>query len=334
MRLTSRGCGCFLKMLLCFICIASPILLPAQSVNWTAPGNSWTYSGLGWVDSNRPHELYVDRDTLIDGLAATILEQRRDEYYAAYQFEAFSSDAIIVRQEGDRFYQYLDTGFQLLYDFGLSAGDTISIYVPIALRNQNPDITHALYRVDSVGMTTVDNRELKGQFWRVISSPSFNDGSLSEGWRYELLGTVDGYLLPYGGFFCDGNCPRFLRCFSSPGGDGGASLTYEDPNFPFPCDTVISSLREPDISHLVRIGPNPLRAGHSLNVRLDATLAADEARVMLIDAAGRQIASRITHRSNGLSLRLPTHAQAGLYILVLQLPAGRATLRLVVLPPG
>jgi hypothetical protein len=325
-----------MKSVILTLLLGATSFLPAQSVSWTAPGNAWTYSGTGWVQANRPHQLYVDRDTVIDGLNATILEQRSDDPYSAYNFDAFPypHDTIIVRQEGDKFYQYLDTAFRVLYDFSLKLGDTVSIYVPVALRNQNPDIAFAVYLVDSVETITVDGRELRGQYWREISSPSYISGSLAGGWRYELLGTVWSYLLPYGGFFCDGSCPIFLRCFSSPGGDGGAGLTYEDPNFPFPCDTVISSLREPDISHLVRIGPNPLRAGRSLDVRLDATLAAEEARIMLIDAAGRQIAAPITRRSDGLTLHLPAHAPSGLYTLVLQLPKGRAALRLVVLPPA
>jgi hypothetical protein len=286
------------------------------------------------VNADRPHQLYFAGDTVVDGVDAKVMLQRLDGDYVGYRYDAFPFDTILVRQEGEKFYQYLDTAFRVLYDFSLELGDTISVYVPEDLRNQNPDISHALYRIDSVETITVDGQELKGQFWTWVSTPSFVDGALAEGWRYELLGTINGYLLPYGGFFCDGRCPRFLRCFSSPGGDGGAGLTYADPNFPFPCDTVISSTREPDIGHLIRLGPNPVAAGQTLTVTLDESLSGQEVSVLLVDATGRRVAIRPTLGVATLQLEVPATAPAGLYTLILQTPEGRAALRLIVVPSG
>ena len=316
-----------LLFVLIFICFSAR--LSGQSVDWLNPDNTWTYSGITFRGTDAPHRLTVDRDTLIDGLSASIIEQQEGNNYASYDFEGFHT--IILRQEGDTLYQYIDTAFRILYDFSLDLGDTTRRYVPRVLRNRDEDDAFITYRVDSVATLAVGARDLKGYHLTEIDLPQDVDGSLIGGWNYELLGNPRSYLLPYGYFYCDGGCPRFLRCFSS-GGDGGNSFFYRTVDFP--CDSLINSTREPDIGPLLAVGPNPVRAGGTVRVGLDASIGGTAMQVTLYDAAGRRVSFGVTEIGGELGVAVPALAPAGVYTLVIRGALGRAVRRVVVVPGG
>ena len=308
----------------------SIVQLTAQSLTWTSPGTTWTYSGFGRTPVNYPHELYVDRDTLIDSLPAVVVRQRGGQAYRGYAFEAF--DTIILREEEERLYQYLDGDFRLLYDFGLEVGDTLRAYVPEALRNRDQNQEYALFRVDSISRLSPDEgRQLRGQYLSWINPYHDVDGSLAEGWRYELLGSVDGYLLPYGYFFCDGQCPRFLRCFSSGPGADGASSAVTFSAVDFACDSIISSTRELNISASFKLYPNPLLAGRDLLLEWNGrTVLQQNLHVQLYDPLGRALRTVFFSSGNSLRVSLADDLPTGIYTLVLRTPEGRAVKRILI----
>lgn len=171
-----------------------------QSVNWVNSTNQWTYSAFGFTQivsekTIPPHRLSIARDTVIGGLEATILRQATIPGFTQYDFDSF--DKIIVRQEGEKFYQYIDSAFRVLYDFSLEVGDTMRGYIPRSLRNKDTTKAYVSFLVDSIGTLDVESRVLKGQHLRYLNFPNDIDGALAAGWRYELIGIINSYLLPY-----------------------------------------------------------------------------------------------------------------------------------------
>ena len=328
---TSRNCVLTLSIL---YILQFQQLIVAQTVEWLADDNRWTYSTLSFNSPYPPHSIYIQGDTVIDGLQAKILLQDTNTPYQALDFTYVPgvTDTFFLRQEGDSILYYVDSSFQLLYNLSLEIGDTMQVYTPVEIRAFGSEtVSYVPYSVDSVKTITIDGQALRGQYLTPQSpNPHYLDGALTPGWRYELLGTVDGYFLPYNGFFCDGICPRFLRCFSGRTAIGEVSARLVD----FPCDQVITtSVHEPDIGSFFALWPNPVASGQSLIIQADASISTREAQLILYDPAGRQVpVSFDLLANNAIRLTLPASVATGLYTLSIRTEEGRGVKRFAVLP--
>ncbi len=318
---------------LLFFLLSTTILL-AQQVNWTAKDNQWTYGSIARDTIFYPNQLYIGADTTIDGVTATSVLQLREKRYAAYSFYYTDSpkiDTFFIYQSGDSLLYYVDSTFQVLYDFSLSVGDTMQMYAPRAFRDfRLAGQEFDAYRVDSVSTLMVGQTTLRGQYLRKIPPYHFIEGTFIQGWRYELLGTLNGYLFPYDGFQCDGQCPYFLRCFS---GNGEDSLDYKRVDYA--CDSVliISSVREPDIGSFLALWPNPVASGQSLTIQADGSISIREAQLILYDPAGRQVPTSFDLlANNAIRLTFPASLATGLYTLSIRTVEGRGVKRFAVLP--
>lgn len=323
-----------------FIAIVALLLywqsgLNAQTVDWTAPGNNWTYGAINTETVYPPHQLVVDGDTIINGLSAKIFLQKDDNPYATYEFaytDPPTVDSFIAYQSGDSLMYYVDSGFHVLYDFSLEIGDTMLMYAPIAFRDfRLEDQKFDAFRVDSTTTLSIDGKTLRGQYLRRIPPHHFIEGAFIQGWRYELLGTVDGYLFPYGGFQCDGACPYYLRCFTGTGGDG--DLTVKRVSYP--CDTVLlrTATNELDLGSYFSVYPNPVSVARNVTIEWSLLDGTTKMRFTLYDPVGRQVSKQIVDGSQSgvLPLIIEPYLPVGIYTLTVETSIGRAIKRLVLL---
>ena len=301
-------------------------------VDWTAEGNQWTYGSIVRDTIFYPNQLYIGADTVIDGVTATSVLQLNKKRFAAYSFYYTDSpkiDTFFIYQSGDSLLYYVDSAFQVLYDFSLSVGDTMQMYAPRAFRDfRLADQEFDAYRVDSVSNLVVGQTTLRGQYLRRIPPHHFIEGAFVQGWRYELLGMLNGYFFPYDGFQCDGQCPYFLRCFS---GDGEDSVEYKRVDYACDSVLVITSIREPDISSSLRAYPNPLAAGQDLVIEwMDQDVPRD-LQIHLYDPLGREVrTTSFTNQNRMLRVLSNTDLSMGIYTLVIRSSHGRAVKRVVV----
>lgn len=308
-----------------------------QTVDWTDSGNRWTYGSIGLGRPWPPHQLTVGSDTVIDGQSATAILQTVDTPYLAFDFYYLPNeiDTFYIQQRGDTLLYYVDSAFHVLYDFTLEAGDTAFFYIPTQMRNNDArDVEYLPFRVDSVGTMVVGDRTLRGQYLRDLASrayPHYVEGALSIGWRYELLGTIDRYMFPYDGFYCDGICPFYLRCFSAGGNDNQGNIELKRVDYA--CTDVLFSTAtsEPDLSASLLAYPNPATAGRELLLEWSGRDDLQDLSVRLFDPLGRELRV-VTYLSGQQSLRLPldVNLPVGLYTLVVRTPEGRAVKRILI----
>ena len=320
-----------IPFLVSMMLLSSTVESYAQAVDWTADGTSWTYSSIGFSNVVQASQLYVAGDTVLDGKEAKIVLQNFEEPYRSFNFSYSSSPigSFFIRQEGDSLLYYVDSTFQVLYDFSVSLGDTVRLYVPLALRDIDAlSQSFTSFVVDSIGSISVDGQTLRGHHLTAIPPyDHFVDGAFSAGWRYELLGVVDVYLFPYGGFYCDGECPSSLRCFEGQTLAGPISLKRVD----FPCDSLINSTHELDIGHLISLSPNPVGSERIVTVEIEKSIYTTELQLALYDATGRPTVPVITHAVGRVTIEIPYSLPSGVYSLVMLTPQGQAVKRLMVL---
>lgn len=199
---------------------------------WAPPGTRWYYSQYYFNPNIGVHVTEVIGDTIINGQNCRVLDNA----------ESCSLPIRFAYQEDRRIYYYnkYTEDFHLLYDFNLTAGDTLKMFV-----KENESLPDTFYvKIDSVGQVFLNEDTIQVQY--VTTLYELNN-ELSFGNKiYENIGGNNFFLPVYG--FCD--IPAMpLRC-------------YEDPNrglyqfiTEFPCDYV--PVEEPDGSVSLTLQPNP-----------------------------------------------------------------------------
>lgn len=191
--------------------------LTAWSQDFAPLNAKWHYENFchmpPWHGSCGYFTVEVVRDTVVNGLAASVLENRN--------MGAIIPEAeVIIREDGDRVYFFENGQLKLLYDFNLNAGDTMTFSIPHNSIYYDfscgffPDTSlTARVLVTSTNLTEVD-----GQLLKVLNtSPIFTEGGDHFNW---VLGSVSQRIGSSGGLFgfsetqCLGGFSGHLRCYS------------------------------------------------------------------------------------------------------------------------
>ena len=281
----------------------------SDSTEWAPLGATWYYgfNFSGVFPAENALMMESIKDTVVQDKNARIIEgiiyeNTGDTLHAA---DVFPEGRIILHQQRDSIYYLRENKFELLYDFSLEVGDTMNIVTPGPHYQSSVNDTMIQIVVDSTGERIIDGDTLRTQ---VISTNSkFNSGYLFYGEIIETIGN-EIFLLPHSGF-CDGNCPRPLRCYQD------TSIFYKRSEIP--CDSVdlISSIElRPPVTN-IQLYPNPVPPG-SVQIHIEG-IDFSETRSfewILRDVQGRHIYKGMESLGETV-LQLPLGLQAGMYFV-------------------
>ena len=195
-----------------------------SSQNWFQPEDTWiSYFGIWPLGGHE--EMKVLRDTIIQSKNCKILERN----ITMFNIELGTSDTInwhpfdqiIVHENNDSVFFYNDSTFQMIYNFNLNSGDTISIDVEYC----NEKI---IYWIDSVALINIDGFERRIQYATVnkFSSQFIQHtvqiiegiGIVHARFEYPNGIVTDrkfGYLIPQDVYVCYADGPGWgFNCFS------------------------------------------------------------------------------------------------------------------------
>jgi hypothetical protein len=197
--------------------------------DWFPIGANWYYRQFDYVFGERFKYFEVTGDTLIQGNYCRIVEG-----------ECECSDFDLtnyVHQDGNRIY-YFDTDsamFRILYDFGLSPGDTMRYF--------DANYGDSRFVLDSISLFMAGDSQLRVQHFHQL------DGSLEHGQNvYELIGS-NMCLYPISAV-CDVQTGG-LRCYEDT---IVGLLKFIDIDIP--CD-YITTATEDVIHNSIRVFPSP-----------------------------------------------------------------------------
>jgi len=197
------------------------LLAVSTSPTWGqafAPLNAiWHYENFcntpPWSESCGYFTVEAVRDTVINGLTATVLEHRN-------MGMLIPQAEVIVREADNRVYFFEDGQFKLLYDFNLNEGDTMTFSVPQNVAYYDftcgggygvPD--SAQVRIDSTALIEVDGQLLKTLYSTEIIVPGNEHSAWVLRQFTERIGSHVG-LFGYTTNQCLGGFNGYLRCYS------------------------------------------------------------------------------------------------------------------------
>lgn len=302
-------------------------------LEWAPIGAKWWYTYSGFMQGNYLMTLESVRDTVVTGLSGRILEvneffpegYNKDSSDIITYLEGtdFGESRIIIRQEGDSIFYLRKGRFELLYDFSLREGDTMTVAEPRQTPPNSESHDTLLYiRIDSISTISIDGQELRVQNRKLYSPPELFGSSFIVGNRViEKIGDTR-FFLPINDLYCDARCPYELRCYQDE------FLFYKAVDFS--CDTItlfdtVSSYIQSPKTESWTIFPNPVSSGRLhlqvKDVRVDHWI--------LRDIHGRLLYHHESV-SGSQSLDIPLRLYPGMYILELRSGRERALKKLMV----
>lgn len=299
---------------------------------WAPVGAKWWYTYSGFYDGNFYLTMESTGDTLVSGFPCRILEIKEhypDHYTAETYFEntymknmGFSDSKIILRQEGDSVFYLRKDRFELLYDFSLKTGDTMSMAEPRLLPPYRPRDTIVSFEIAETYTTTIDGQELRVQGRKELYPEKLGEGSPFRG-GYEVIEKIGDmrFILPVDDVECDAFCPLGLRCYQDE------SIFYKVGEEA--CDTLFlfgpPSYTQSADTESWTIFPNPV-SSDAAQIQVKGIRAE---HWILRDIHGR-ILYRDESVSGSSSLDIPVHLAPGMYLLELRSGRERAVKKLLV----
>lgn len=240
-------------------------------------GTKWYYS-VGAIDDqsgliNNQNCITIEslKDSTING--DSVRQVRITRIHPDRSIEIISTE--YIKQTGNRidYYNPYSNQFIELYNFGLSAQDTLTVHqektrVPAGFFKDS--VSFFSYVIDSVDIIWVNNTLIKRQ--RIVN----NDSDLSN-WCMTLTGTLTGddgnnyilenfgstaYLFGYSRFFHLESMPTLLRCIQYNG-----NIIYKNPYWEKDCDYTRLHIGIEEVSlgkNNIQIFPNPATGSISL----------------------------------------------------------------------
>ncbi len=262
-----------MKKFLLFFILLSGTAFSGNAQGWFQDHPHWTsyfsfgFSGTGYEN------VFVEGDTIVQGLPATILKRFR------HTSSTDNTDIRVARQEGDTIWLWnANTNqFNLAYDFSLTVGDSVA--VPLYWSSGN-----FTYSIDGIGTLLVDGQSRR--FQHIDFVPANANGQHCQALIIEEIGFVNGFCdtYPYGGHlfldernegFVDG--PEWVFCEYR-----NNHIVYSDP---IALCAGLTSQTEPMMGAAFSIQPNPFHETFSVISKKDQ--AASYLRVF--DAGGRLV---------------------------------------------
>lgn len=314
----------------CVFLLSSSAFTQTDSMEWAPVGAKWWYSyGKGNVfHGSSVHYVTLESvgDTVIQEKNARILDIKvhwAEDYpdSIAYYFQRDHPDQkLVIYQQGDSVFYLRKNKFEILYDFSLEAGDTMTITHPLVELNDWEKDSLLYIQVESI-----DSLEVGGEFLRTqklkLYAPSDKNTS---GYLFgdEVIEKIGGnaFFLPYNDIECDAFCPVPLRCYQDD------MIFYK--HLDVPCDTLVplkSNNELVPVMQTVTLYPNPISSGNT-NIQI---------KDMEVDSwVLRDVHGKILYRREsdaGTSeIDLPQDIRTGIYLIELRSRSQRYVKRLVV----
>lgn len=275
------------------------LFLPFSSLkaqNWAPVGATWYFTQTFFSSSDISYtKVEVEKDTIVLGKNCSKLIGNFDGCMWKSQFMYESNDSVY-------FYHPTNNKFEMLFDFGATAGDIWKI--PNYSENfgvGGADTTELF--VDSVGMIIVSGESLRVIYTKQINSSSSN---------YEFGGAIiekigASYMFP-SYFACD-PVPGDIRCYS----DG--VIDYKTINFV--CDAQHVGLEDENLA-AINISPNPF------NDYFDISTNQEIKDITLTNLNGQHIS--FEQKGNRIYLK---NIPKGIYLLSLELNGRRIQQKLI-----
>lgn len=270
--------------------------------NLLAPGTEWHYShrvyGGPDITYNR---CFIEGDTIINDQACLIYVQERRNCNGRPLRNYISK-----QEDKIYFYDQDESIFKLLYDFGLSPGDTMTLDLG---KHYWDNESRTLYlKVDSITQFQHENHILKKLYVRYGRK---HDGHITFSEEDHVKKTIIediGSTINFFHFedttgFCDDAGTIALRCFNSP---GEAFVQFTD------VDCIYTSVDNVNSDHKVDIFPNPI--SNILYIRTENINRGYT--IIIMDTAGNHVYQQDEVLDRFHQLKLQNFA-TGLYYLII-----------------
>ncbi len=232
------------------------IFLFCQNLNsqsFVDEGNQWSLVSYAFNGNAYNSTYRIEGDTLINGIVHKKMWHTNEDP----SIGNWTLEKIIREDSTQKVFQHIGIIDDLLiYDFGLSVGDTI-------FSNINPDEMAIVGAIDSIELN--DGSKRKRLDLNSLTCPNLND---SEYW-IEGIGGVS-HAMSFIENFCATDIGRFLRCFSN---DGSFLYGPTDGSTCF----IINSTDEIEESK-IKVFPNPTQ--DILNLEYDEMLKIEELNIL------------------------------------------------------
>ena len=192
-------------LLTCIVTISYVLEMTAQdSPSWAPIGAKWYYTFRHAPNRFQYLELESVGDTVIQDTVARVISPT---IFRDTGEEDHSLDNILLHQNGQKIFYYLNGRFTLLYDFTLDVTDTLKIIAPI-FDFEIDSVMH--FVVDSVAEMDFNGSQLKRQYLRAIDVGASNYSVQFGGWNTELFGNMY-YLIAWNQLECDNECAEGIK---------------------------------------------------------------------------------------------------------------------------
>jgi hypothetical protein len=185
-----------------------------------APLNAkWHYANYcnvpPWVGDCGYFTAEAVRDTMVNGLMATVVEHRSMGVLTP-------QSEVLIREDDNRVYFFENGQFKLLYDFNLEVGDTLTFSVPqnsqlydFSCGMASDTSRFAQVVVVSTTITEIDGQQLKTLHTSAINFEDLEYLSWELGSFTERIGSYNG-LFGVSTTACLGGFPGHFRCYDDP----------------------------------------------------------------------------------------------------------------------
>jgi len=297
-----------------------PLLLQGQQQpEWFPVGAEWhyTYYSLGPGENfNRAH---IDSTVTKNGIPCQSVEWRTRSACD------WGGRKHYVYADSNMVYLFNPTtdSFNLLYDFHAQQGDMWTIpNLSTTDTSLNNDTARIVFHVDSTDTTTINGFQLKVLYLHDTVARAKSSSSPSAiGFDRQLkiieyIGSKTG-MFPWLSKADLGSChsgTSRLRCYQAP-----TFGFYKAPYFSGPCDTVITSLREPPSPSKPRVSISPHPVTHTSIIQLTTSESrkVNDAKCTIYDPLGRKIEKLRPSSSTSDRVQFQINAsswEAGVYI--------------------
>ncbi len=263
-------------------------------------GASWHYNyDYYWGESGYYQVNYV-KDTLVEGKMCKKLSRQLYAYNQVNGNQYTENRGFdFLYQEGEKVYFYYSNSFNLVYDFSLQVGDTLT------LKDRWFGCDDKAFSIDSIGTTIIHGDTLKFQVVNEVVNEGFGSYWPDSTILVEKIGCLSWYHFPAPECITDSDFqPKELRCYTD---DASPTYAVVDTTL-YACDyvastSVIKQTFKPQIS------PNP--AVNQLQIELPSHFPS--INIQIYNTHG-QLIKNLEHVTKNLVQLDCSDWQSGIYL--------------------
>jgi len=292
-----------------------PLLLQGQQQpEWFPVGAEWHYTRNPPSHSTYFNRAHINSTSVKNGISCKKIEWQ----FTPSCFWGGENDYVYADSNRVYFFNSTTDSFNVLYDFHAQQGDMWTI----PQLSGGYDTSRIVFQVDSTDTTTINGFQLKVLYIHdtvARGKPSSSPSAIGFDRQLkiiEYIGSKTG-MFPWLSKADLGSChsgTSRLRCYQAP-----TFGFYKAPYFSGPCDTVITSLREPPSPSKPRvsISPHPVKHTSTIQLTTSESRKVNDAKCTIYDPLGRKIEKLRPSSSTSDRVQFQINAsswEAGVYI--------------------